>query len=283
MDAPKRIGIVGTGLIGAAFAALVARRAPGVTIEAVEPKGSYREAVGARLPNLRWQHCASELDRCDMVFLACPPDTVVPVARQVLEAGKGLVVDFASTKGRIVADLSDAPRFIGAHPLAGGNRPGPFRAEPDALTAAKVVLTPHDGNDEADVERVERFLASLGCTVVRIDATAHDTLLARTSHLPHLLAYGYAGLLARMDEGELGAFASRSTREISRFASLNTRMWAQIFDQNAEAVSSALDELIVELMDLRNAFAGARAGRVEPSLADAARISEILNGSNDDD
>ena len=86
-----------------------------------------------------------------------------------------------------------------------------------------------------------------------------------------------------MDEGELGAFASRSTREISRFASLNTRMWAQIFDQNAEAVSSALDELIVELMDLRNAFAGARAGRIEPSLADAARISEILNGSNDDD
>lgn len=283
MDAPARIGIVGTGLIGAAFAALVCRRAPGTAVEAVEPQNTYRQAVAARLPQVVWRHCAEDLAECDMVFLACPPNAVTGIAREVLDAGTGLVIDFASTKGRIVDALSDRPRFLGAHPLAGGNRPGPFRAEPEALTAARIVLTPHVGNAAEDIERVERFLASLGSTVVRMDAHDHDALLARTSHLPHLLSYGFAGVLGGIDEDELIGFASRSTRDISRYASANTRMWAQIYDQNAEAVSSALDELIVELMDLRNAFAGARAGRIGPALDSAARTASILNRSNDDD
>ena len=281
MDAPERIGIVGTGLIGAALAALVARRAPNVEIEAVEPQGAYREAVAAQLPRITWRHCAEDLAACEMVFLCCPPNAVQPLAREVLGAGEGLVIDAGSVKGRIVEGLSDAARFIGGHPLAGGNRPGPFRAEPDALVAARFVLTPHPGNAEPDVERVEAFLARLGFSVVRLDAEAHDQIVARTSHLPHLLSYAYAGLLTEMDPDELQVFASRSTRTLTRHAAQNTRMWGEILEQNGPAVSAALDDLILELMTLRNAFAGAGdsvATRVEP----AAQTAAILNGSNDE-
>ena len=281
MDAPDRIGIVGTGLIGAALAALVTRRAPGVAIEAVEPQGAYRQAVAAQLPRVTWRNCAGDLGKCDMVFLCCPPNAVQPLAREVLEAGEGLVIDAGSVKARIVEGLSDAPRFIGGHPLAGGNRPGPFRAEPDALVAARFVLTPHAGNAEADVERAEAFLARLGFSVVRMGARAHDQIVARTSHLPHLLSYAYAGLLSGMDPDELEVFASRSTRTMSRHAAQNTRMWGQILEQNGAEVSAALDDLILELMTLRNTFAGPGEG-VAKRLETAAQTAAILNGSNDE-
>ncbi len=283
MDAPARIGIVGTGLVGTALAALIQQRMPHVQLRAVEPQNSYRTAVAARLPRIDWAHCAAELGDCDLVVLACPPAAVTGLAREVLAAGDALVVDTASVKGRIVAEMSDAPRFVGGHPLAGGNRSGPFTAEPDALAAARFVLTPHAGNAEADLERVERVLARLGLSVVRLDAAAHDALMARTSHLPHLLSYGLAATLARMDEEELLGFASRSTRRLCAFASANTRMWSEIFDQNDEAVSAALDELILDLMTLRNAFAGAERGGLGPRLAAAARTAQTLNGSPDDD
>lgn len=281
MDAPDRIGIVGTGLIGAALAALVSRRAPDVAIEAVEPQGAYRAAVAAQLPRITWRHCAEDLKACDMVFLCCPPHAIQKLAREVLETCDGLVIDAGSVKGRIVEGLSDAPRFIGGHPLAGGNRPGPFRAEPDALVAARFVLTTHVGNAERDVERVESFLARLGFSVVRLDAAAHDQIVARTSHLPHLLSYAYAGLLSEIDPDELQVFASRSTRTLSRHAAQNTRMWGEIFEQNDTALSDALDDLILELMTLRNGFAGA-GDSVAKRLETAAQTAAILNGSNDE-
>ncbi len=283
MDAPARIGIVGTGLVGTALAALIQRRMPGVQMRAVEPQNNYRTAVAARLPRIQWAHCAADLADCDLVILACPPAAVTGLAREVLEAGEALVVDTASVKGRIVAEMSDAPRFVGGHPLAGGNRSGPFTAEPEALSAARFVLTPHAGNSEDDLTFVERFLARLGLSVVRIEAGAHDALLARTSHLPHLLSYGFATTLARMDEDELLGFASRSTRRLCAFASSNTRMWAEILDQNGEAVSAALDDLILDLMTLRNAFAGANRDGLGACLAAAAETAQTLNGSLDDD
>lgn len=283
MDAPESIGIVGTGLVGAALAGLVTARLPGTRIRAVEPKGAHRAAVAARLPRVDWAHCAADLGSCEMVLLACPPGDVVPLAREILAAGDALVVDTASVKGLICARMSDAPRFIGGHPLAGGNRVGPFTAEPDALVSARFALTPHPGNAEADLERVEAVLARLGFSVVRLDPEAHDAVLARTSHLPHLLAYGFAGRLAEMETEELLAFASRSTRGIARFASANTRMWAEILEQNGGHVSAALDELILELMTLRNAFAGDGEVGPEARLAVAAEAARILNGSHEDE
>lgn len=283
MDAPQSIGIVGTGLVGTALAGLVARRLPSARLRAVEPQGTHRAAVAARLPKINWAHCAAELADCDLVLLACPPGAVVPLAREILEAGEALVVDTASVKGRICAEMADAPRFVGGHPLAGGNRVGPFTAEPEALTTARFVLTPHPGNAEAELARAESALARLGFTVVRVDPEAHDAILARTSHLPHLLAYGFAGMLAEMDEDELAAFASRSTREIARFASANTRMWSEILEQNGEAVSAALDDLILELMTLRGAFAGPGGAPLAGRLAAAAGTAQMLNGSPQDD
>lgn len=281
MDAPSTIGIVGTGLIGAGFAALVSRRAPDVVIRAVEPNGSYRAAVQAQLPPVTFDHCAKDLADADIVFVCAPPGAVVGLAREVLDAGDALVVDMASTKGRIVTALSDAPRFIGGHPLAGGNAAGPFTSEPDALAAARSVLTPHAGNGESDIEWIEHFLARLGFAVVRADAHAHDQILARTSHLPHLLAYGYAGLLGSMDADERAIFASRSTRNTVHHAAANTRMWAEILDQNTDAVSAALDEMILELMELRTAFAGGRRSDLTQRLEAAATTAQTLTKGED--
>ncbi|TRD21642.1 prephenate dehydrogenase [Palleronia caenipelagi] len=282
MDQPTHIGIVGTGLIGAALAELIAERHPEITVHAVEPNGAYRAAVSARLPRIKWAHCATELATCDLICLACPPDAVTGLAREIAAAGNPLMFDVASVKERITTELSDVPRFVGGHPLSGGNSPGPFEAEPDALIRTRFVITPHPGNSDDDIETVEHFLASLGMTVFRMDPKSHDALLARTSHLPHLLSYGYAQMLDGIDAGDLVSLASRSTREMTHFASDNTAMWAGIFQQNAPHVSAALDDVILDLMRLRESFAKGDTTDLMDRLGRASARAASLSRSSDE-
>ena len=88
-----------------------------------------------------------------------------------------------------------AARFAGAHPLAGTHGSGFGAARPDLFRGAVVYVCP-TGTLEGDV--VARSVASFWELVgeaqpVTIDAAAHDTQLAWTSHLPQADRLGAGG------------------------------------------------------------------------------------------
>jgi prephenate dehydrogenase len=272
----ERLAVVGTGLVGTSVALAAGRtgtRCRGFDIDpgvleraagrgAVEPVSSLAEAV---------------VD-AELVVVAVPVGSAPAVVQETLVAAGAdtVVTDVASTK-RPLASIAD-PRFVPGHPVAGGATGGPARAAADLFDEATWFLSPTDASSSESVAVVEKFVASLGARAVRIDAAAHDRLLALTSHLPHALA----NLLmlrvaeaAASDDAPL-AFAGASLREMTRLAGANAPVWTDIFLGNADEIAAALAGLRSSLDELAQALESEDRAALEASIAAAAAARERM-------
>ncbi|BBI61577.1 hypothetical protein HSBAA_28830 [Vreelandella sulfidaeris] len=81
-------------------------------------------------------------------------------------------------------------------------------ANPRLYVDHKVILTPEPNVDRNALERVRLLWQACGADVLEMDVERHDQVLARTSHLPHLLAFSLVDTLARQDE-RLEIFVTR--------------------------------------------------------------------------
>jgi len=274
----ERLAVVGTGLVGASVA-LAARRggvhcsgfdtdagtlADAAGISGLTPAASLAEAVAG----------------ADLVVVAVPAGVAVTSVREALDVAgpDATVTDVASTK-RALAALEDA-RFVPGHPVAGGVTGGPRRAAADLFDGATWFLTPTAATAAERVAGVERFVTALGARPVRLEATAHDRLLALTSHLPHALAnllmLRVAAAAAAGDEAPL-AHAGTSLREMTRVAGANPGIWADIFLENADEIAEALAGFRTALDELEETLRRADRAAVEGSIAAAATARERMD------
>jgi prephenate dehydrogenase len=90
-----------------------------------------------------------------------------------------------------------------------------------------------------------------GAEVTNMSVAHHDEVLAATSHLPHMLAFGLVDALARMRENdEIFRYAAGGFRDFTRIASSNPVMWRDICLANREALSAMLARFGIEMTDL---------------------------------
>ncbi len=241
----QSIAIVGTGLIGTSIA-LAARRAGIADVTGFDADPAHVDAatqLGALTrpsPDI-----VTATEHADLIIVATP----VSAAASVLEAvaGKGLLTDALSTKrtiARLVAEAGQADRYCGAHPMAGSDQSGPSAARADLFDDAPCHLCP--GSASADVvRRVAGFWQSLGCrTTEPMSAQAHDRLVARVSHLPHLTAVALRRVVA-----DDAAHGGQGLRDMTRIAGGDPDLWAGILSDNADEVAAALDALAMQLRD----------------------------------
>jgi prephenate dehydrogenase len=259
----ERLAIIGVGLIGGSLAR--ALRAAGAVGEVV--------GCGRALPNLERAVELGVIDRfdqdpavavagADMVFLAVPLGAMRDVLTSTRASlGPGAVVtDGGSVKGSVVADVTAVcgqmpPWFVPGHPIAGTERSGVDASFADLYRNRRVILTPVAETDPAAVERVEWMWRICGAEVSRMSVAHHDEVLAATSHLPHMLAFGLVDALARMDETEeIFRYAAGGFRDFTRIASSNPVMWRDICIANRESLSAMLARFGVELTDLAQAI-----------------------------
>ncbi len=81
-----------------------------------------------------------------------------------------------------------------------------------------------------------------GATVVRLTTEEHDLAVARTSHLPHVLAALTAGQLEAAPESHL-ALSGQGVRDVTRIAGGDPALWRQIVTSNSEALVGLLSEV----------------------------------------
>ena len=176
-----------------------------------------------------------------------------PLAERCLPGleGSSLLTDVGSTKQEVAAQmdavLSGAGGcFLGSHPIAGSEAAGLAAARPDLYDGAMVVVTPaHDGQAQA-TSALKAFWEALGCRVAVMSPSAHDSILARTSHLPHLVSAILVAAVGREAAREAGRFCGTGFRDASRLSGGSPALWHDIVQTNADA-------LVREL----NAFSGA--------------------------
>jgi prephenate dehydrogenase len=225
------------------------------------------------------------LAQCDLVFVCTPPRVVAPtvVALLATPGSRCVVVDTASTKERILQEVlaatPEAGRYIGGHPLAGGNSGGPFDADAATLRQARFVLDAREGVVPGALDLARGFIQALGMEVLLVDARKHDEILALSSHLPHLIAYAYVASLRDLSAADrtlFAALASKSTRSLANFASENAQMWSDIFDESAE-LSARVDGFSQSLAQLSSLGNDGKTQQLRAALKDIAALADNMD------
>ncbi len=246
------IEVIGTGLLGTSVA-LAARRA-GLDVLLTDIDADHvrtATALGAGRPRL-------DGDAPQLVVVAVPPATIPPVVATALSGGDAVVTDVGSFKGLIVERLAHDPhrdRYVGSHPMAGNERSGPLASSASLFEGRPWALTPHPDSSPAAVALVAELIELTGASLVTMTPEEHDQAVARTSHVPHLMAALTAGRLADATPEQL-ALSGQGVRDVTRVAAGEPSLYRQIIAGNSAAVVGLLrdvrddlDRVIVSLSE----------------------------------
>jgi prephenate dehydrogenase len=213
-----------------------------------------------------------------LVIFATPMGAMRPLAEQIRSVlpRDCVVSDVGSVKYPVVNELTAIfPRFIGAHPMAGSEQSGLEAARRDLFQAATCILTPRADSDPSALQLVHDFWVQLGCQVRTLPPQQHDEIVARVSHLPHLVAAAVVNLVCR-DDDRLLNFVGPGFKDFSRIASGPAELWTEIALQNRQEIARALEQLIEELTRLRGALHNADAGELKVMLKRAKHYRDEL-------
>ena len=266
MDEPFRnVAIIGLGLIGSSIARAVHERLPEARLAGFDLDPAVRERARSLALVDRVAETAEEAAQGADLVILCVPVGAMAAAAEAIAPGLGpdaLVSDVGSCKAFVAEELRRAlpeARIVPAHPVAGTENSGPDAGFASLFHGRWCILTPGDGADPADVERLAAFWTALGARVERMEARHHDVVLAVTSHLPHLIAFtivGTASDLERVTEGEVIKYSAGGFRDFTRIAASNPAMWRDIFLTNKEAVLAMLRQFNADLAGLEQAIEG---------------------------
>jgi prephenate dehydrogenase len=269
----ERLAVIGVGLIGGSLAR--ALRAAGAVDEVVgcgRSRENLERAVELGVIDRYSVDVGEAVAGADLVFLAVP----LGAMRGVFRALQGrlvegaLVTDGGSAKASVVADLEavfgESPSwFVPGHPIAGTEHNGVEASFAALYRERRVILTPLAQTSPQAIERVSAMWRACGAEVSRMSVEHHDEVLAATSHLPHMLAFGLVDLLARMKENdEIFRYAAGGFRDFTRIASSNPVMWRDICLGNRQALGEMLAAFADEMADLAESV---RAGDGDRLLA----------------
>jgi prephenate dehydrogenase len=213
-------------------------------------------------------------DGADLTVLAVPIGAMPALAKQL--PATAVVTDVGSVKYTIVNTLSHLlPKFVGAHPMAGSEQAGLEAARRELFDNGVCIVTPRDDTDKAALNLVFDFWKSIGCQVRTLGPQQHDEIVARISHLPHLVAAAVVNVVCSDGAHPLN-FVGPGFKDFTRIASGPPDMWTEIAIENRQEISRALDALIDDLGRLRAALENADAIELRAMLKRAKHYRDEL-------
>ena len=263
---PTRLALIGLGQIGGSLGlALQPQRdwhRVGFDLHAASRRQALRHGGIDEVAKSLEAACA----QADVVVLATPVDTLPAlIARAAAAMRPGAVLlDTGSTRSGITPALlaaarQHAVRVCGAHPLAGTSGHGFAAARGDLFREASFALLPGPRGVPNEARRLVR---AVGARAFVVRESEHDHALARTSHLPYVLAVALSQVGRGAHERGLSGpgFAS-----MTRLAASDPRMARAYVRANAPQVGAAWRELqgVVE-SQLRGLISSRAARRPAP-------------------
>jgi len=238
-EAPRHVAIVGLGQIGGSVGRALGRVRGWWRVGFDHDSSTALAARAAGAIDQIAESLASACAGADLAVLATPVDTLPAVVEAVagaLPPGAALL-DTGSARGPITPALQAAAArgivAVGGHPLSGSEGHGFAAARADLFVDSTFVLLPVVGT-VPDI--VTRLVRDLGARPLEVAPDRHDDALARTSHLPYLLACALRGLGgAAADQGLSGP----GFRDMTRLASSEPRVARAYCRANARAVGEA--------------------------------------------
>jgi len=259
----KKITIVGVGLLGGSLGlALKERGLAGRVTGFVRRQASVAECEERGAVDEATCDPLAAVADAELVVFCTPLAQMRPLAQQMLAAlNQGAIVtDVGSVKASVVDELERAVaeaggHFVGSHPMAGAERTGVAAARADLFSGAICVITPTPQTSAAAARKVAKLWRTVGGRVLRMSPLAHDALVSRSSHLPHVVAAQLVNLvLGPGQPPDQSVLCANGFRDTTRIASGSPEMWRDIALANRENLSAALDGFMRGLRDFQQSL-----------------------------
>ena len=285
----RLVTIVGLGLLGGSLGLALRRHGWRVRGVVRRPEAA-REAMDLGIADeVVCEAALGEDESAGAVVLAVPIEALVAS----LERFRGrlprgtVITDVSSVKGAIMHDLDrlaagEGWRFVGSHPMAGAETSGMASARADLFRDAWVAVCRGVTADESAVALVRGIWGRVGGRCLELDPQDHDRIVARTSHLPHLVA----ALLVLVGIGdnapaEAPKLAAGGFRDSTRIAAGPPEMWRQIMQANHTVLGAAVRQFAAELSAAAALLEQGRGPELEGVLTTASELRRAWRGSGD--
>jgi prephenate dehydrogenase len=251
-----KIAIIGMGLIGTSL---------GLALKSVELKNVQLVGVDLERSRANKAHKMGAIDKvestiaaaaqdAEIVFIATPvmamKDVMETMAHRLKEGA--LVTDTGGTKRDVLQWAKEIlpPKvdFIGGHPMAGKETPGPQNASADLFQGKAYCIVPGAGASQKSVQVLMDMVSSFGAKPYFIDPGEHDSFVAAVSHLPFIASAALVGCTSKSPQwDDISKLASSGFRDVTRLASGDPIMHRDVCVTNRESVTHWIGELIREL------------------------------------
>jgi len=262
----SKILVAGLGLIGGSAAKSL--KNAGFPVYAYDLSGDTLARAFAEGVIVKGYSNVSDIPEMDMMLCCLPPGAAAPFLREARVHLKNGGV-FAETGGlkegithELASILEGSRELLSLHPMAGKEKSGYEHSEAGLFKGCVMILTPTEKTGLAALIWAKELAQAFKCSdIFELPADKHDKVIARVSHLPHMLALA----LRSMDEdGYYKMFAGGSYRSATRVADINPKLWAELFTKNKK-------NLLLSLSVFKESL-----GKLEEALSDPAKLEKLL-------
>ena len=253
----KNILIIGCGLLGSSLLRRIQKKKLAKRIYIYEKsKSNIVKIKKLKLPGILVNKIEEGVKKSDLIIFCTPmseyKNLILKINKFLLK--KTIITDIGSSKiesSKIIKKyLRKDIVWTQSHPIAGSEVSGPEHGKQDIFENKWCVLIKEKKTMKKHLIILSSFWKKMGSKIAIMSPEKHDKIFSITSHLPHLIAYNLmqsAQDFEKIQNYDLIKYSAGGLRDFSRIAASNEIMWRDIFFNNKQNISKAIDLFIKNL------------------------------------
>ncbi|UCG35172.1 MAG: prephenate dehydrogenase [Candidatus Omnitrophota bacterium] len=252
MKSIKKIAIIGVGFMGGSLALALKKSYPYISIWGfARSKRSLYRIKKLNVFNRIEQNLKDLVKDADLIVLALPIYAIIEMLKKISPFLKkdAIVCDLGSTKELVEKSahkiLPKGVKFVGCHPLCGGEKHGAEFSKADLYKGALCLVTSSPKRSAS--KTVDKIWKKLGMKTIYISPSFHDKVLSPFSHLPHFISFS----LTRSTPLKYAGYSGASFKDLTRISNSPPSVWTDIFLSNKKNILKDIAQFMKMMQDFK--------------------------------
>ena len=259
----KFITIIGVGLIGSSVARAIKTLDKKIQLNIIDnSRENLEKSKLLKLGNIFSLDIDKQIEESDIVFICTPISAYEKIFNKLnnFDLPNTIISDVGSSKVK-VTELAESilndKIFVPGHPIAGTEKSGPENGFKNLFKDKWFISTDCNLCNEKNIEYINSMWKKFGSKVITMKSKDHDSIMAITSHIPHLIAYNIVGTASELEEdikSDVIKFSASGFRDFTRIASSDPVMWRDIMLSNKDEIILLFEKFNNDLKQILDAI-----------------------------
>ena len=259
----KFITIIGVGLIGSSIARAIKTIDGKIQLNIIDnAKENLEKSKLLKLGNIFSLDIDKQIEKSDIIFICTPISAYEKIFNKLnnFDLPNTIISDVGSSKVK-VTELAESilndKIFVPGHPIAGTEKSGPENGFKNLFKDKWFISTNCNLCNEKNIEYINSMWKKFGSKVITMKSKDHDSIMAITSHIPHLIAYNIVGTASELEDdikSEVIKFSASGFRDFTRIASSDPVMWRDIMLSNKDEIILLFEKFNNDLKQILDAI-----------------------------